>query len=156
MHTSERGTVTGMLEGGKQSADSAIMENPYEPPRSQPSAPPKPSQQTGSRPIRLSVFLAHCLLLVLFPPGCCPCGFGPIGFLFLPYMLLLGFPAIILGFVVPDVMRTIPATFLVAYIVNYVVMSYLIAELAGRYFGRKQIPETDGGDHGCGEADTES
>ncbi len=132
-------------------AEIAMMKNPYEPPRSQPSTVPGPSRQTGSRRIRLSVFLAHCLLLVLFPPGCCPCVFGLIGFLFLPYMLLLGLPTILLGFVVPDMVVTHRAMFFAAYIVNYVMVSYLIGEWAGRFFCRKQVPETDGGDTGCGD-----
>jgi len=58
-------------------------ENPYQTPSGEPfvsvASPP-----AGCRGVRLSVFFLNCFLLVLFPPTCCPCGFGPIGFLPIP------------------------------------------------------------------------
>ncbi len=136
-----------------------MTENPYEPPQS-PSRNPivserKTPARQASRSVRLSVFLTHCLFLVLFPPGCCPCGFGMIGFLFQPYMILLGMPTILLAFLFPDLLGENRAIFFAAFIANYVVMSYLIGEWAGRIFGRKPVLEPDVGDTGdCPDVET--
>jgi hypothetical protein len=119
-----------------------MCENPYESPHSEPAASTTTPSPPSSRRIRLSVFFANCLLLVLFPPICCPCGFGPIGFLVMPYMMLLGFPTIVFGFLAPDVIVTNRAGFFAAYIVNYVVVSYLIGELAGRVYCRKRASQS--------------
>ena len=112
-------------------AGRAMIENPYESPHAEPSASAVPSP-AGSRSVRLSVFFVNCFLLVLFPPTCCPCGFGPLGFIIQPYLMLLGFPTVLLGFLAPDAINANRAAFFAAYIVNYVVVSYLIGELAGR------------------------
>ena len=64
-------------------------------------------------------------------------------------MILLGFPTIIFGFLASDAIATNRETFFAAYIVNYVVMSYVIGELAGRLFGGKRGPQTVSGDNGC-------
>jgi len=130
-----------------------MTENPYETPHAEPSASAvgKP-QPAGNRRIRLSVFFANCLLLVLFPPTCCPCGLGPIGFLALPYMMLLGFPTILFGFLAMDTVETHRGAFFAVYIVNYVAMSYLVGEFAGWLFGRRQVRQTVSGDIGGGFA----
>jgi len=120
-----------------------MCENPYESPHVEPAASIITPSPPASRGVRLSVFFANCLLLVLFPPGCCPCGLGPIGFLFQPYMMLLGVPTIVFGFLAPDVIVTNRAGFFTAYIVNYVVMSYLMGELAGRIYGRKRNSQSE-------------
>lgn len=70
-----------------------MIENPYDSPHAELSASAVPSP-TGSRGVRLSVFFVNCFLLLLFPPTCCPCGFGPIGFIIQPYLILLGCPTI--------------------------------------------------------------
>jgi hypothetical protein len=114
-----------------------MIENPYESPHAETSVSAAPSS-AGSRRVRLSVFFVNCSLLLLFPPTCCPCGFGPIGFIIQPYLILLGFPMILLAFVAPDAMAANRAAFFAAYIVNYVVVSYLIGELAGRLCCRKR------------------
>ncbi len=114
-----------------------MIENPYESPHAEPSASAVPSP-AGSRSVRLSVFFVNCFLLVLFPPTCCPCGFGPLGFIIQPYLMLLGFPTVLLGFLAPDAINANRAAFFAAYIVNYVVVSYLIGELAGRLCCRKR------------------
>jgi hypothetical protein len=126
-----------------------MVENPYETPHAEPSASVVgKSQPAGNRRIRLSVFFANCLLLVLFPPTCCPCGLGPIGFLALPYMLLLGCPTILFGFLAREAIETHREVFFAAYIVNYVVMSYLVGEFAGWLFGRRQVRQTVSCDNG--------
>ena len=98
--------------------------------------------------MRLSVFFANCLLLVLFPPICCPCGLGPVGFIVLPYMLLLGCPTILFGFAAPEAIEANRGLFFAAYIVNYVVMSYVVGEFAGWWFGGRQVPQAVAGDDG--------
>jgi hypothetical protein len=64
--------------------------------------------------------------------------FGPIGFIIQPYLILLGFPMILLAFVAPEAMAANRAAFFAAYIVNCVVVSCLIGELAGRLCCRKR------------------
>jgi hypothetical protein len=97
-----------------------------------------------SRGVRLSDFFAHCFLLFLFPPTCCPCGFGQIGFIIQPYLLLLGFPTILVGYIAPSVVDSQRGLFLAAYIANYVSVSYLIGELAGRLFARRPVHTANG------------
>jgi CDP-diglyceride synthetase len=115
-----------------------MVENPYEPSRVA-SSPPT-ALSSGSRKIRMSVFLANCFLLLLFPPICCPCGLGPIGFILQPYLLLLGVPTVLFGFLAPATVETYRATFLCVYIVNYVIVSYIVGEFAGRILGKKTVP----------------
>lgn len=111
--------------------------NPYESPSVSESAP-APLASAGGRRVRLSVFFVNCFLLLLFPPTCCPCGFGPIGFLVQPYVILLGFPTILVGFVAPGTIQSHPVAFISAYIVNAVTVSYVMGEFAGRLFCRKR------------------
>jgi len=119
-------------------------ENPYQTPTGEPSVSVA-SSGAGCRGVRLSVFFLNCFLLVLFPPTCCPCGFGPIGFIIQPYVILLGCPTILLGFIAPDVVETHRAAFFTAYIINFVVVSYLIGEFAGRLWSRKRVLSRDAG-----------
>lgn len=118
----------------------AVNQNPYEPSLAA-SSPPVDLSRAGGRGVRLSVFFANCLLLLLFPPICCPCGLGPFGFVVLPYMMLLGFPTVLSGYAVAgdDASRGV---FLCAYVVKYVVVSYLTGVLAGRAFVKRSTTAT--------------
>lgn len=71
---------------------------------------------------------------------------GPVGFIVLPYMMLLGFPSILLGYLLPDSNGASQHVFLVADIVNYVLMSYLVGEFAGRLFPRGERSSDAGSD----------
>lgn len=64
-------------------------------------------------------------------------------FLLMPYMMLLAFPTIVFGFLAPEVIVTNRAGFFAAYIVNYVVVSYMIGELAGRVYCRKRASQSN-------------
>jgi CDP-diglyceride synthetase len=115
-----------------------MVENPYEPSRV--ASSPTTALSSGSRKIRMTVFFANCFLFLLFPPICCPCGLGPIGFILQPYLLLLGVPTVLFGFLAPETVATYRATFLCVYIVNYVIVSYIVGGFAGRLFGKKAAP----------------
>ncbi len=65
----------------------------------------------------------------MFPPTCCPCGFGPIGFLIQPYLILLGLPTILVPFVFPTVREDHVQLLMVAHIINFVLLSYVAEKL---------------------------
>ena len=122
---------------------SEMGENPYESPKVEQS-PPQRTRKKRRRSIGLQILLVNSVLVLLFPPTCCPCGFGPIGFLVQPYLVLLGFPTILVGFIVPNAVSEHPGLFLVAYLVNMVVVSYLMGRLVSLFFGSsRQVPDGD-------------
>lgn len=86
----------------------------------------------GSMRIRLGVLAFNSILLGLFPPTCCPCGLGPIGFIIQPYMFLLGLPSIFLPIALPQLRTGNELTFLSIYVTNYIVMSYGLGVLVDR------------------------
>ncbi len=81
------------------------------------------------------------VLLGLFPPTCCPCGLGPIGFLIQPYLMLLGTPAIFLPLVFPQMRTGNELTFLSLYVTNYVLLSYGLGVLVNRRLKRTRLSE---------------
>jgi|GEM_PF-4996165 len=90
-----------------------------------------PVNHTG---VRLSVFAGHIVLLLMFPPTCCPCGFGPIGFLIQPYLILLGLPTILVPLLFPAIREDHIQLMMIAYIINFVLLSYVVGEFAGKWY----------------------
>lgn len=120
--------------------DPAMVPNPYTPPVSPlVSKPVQVIRGTPSGRVRLSVFFANCGLLLIFPPVCCPCGLGPIGFIVQPYFMLMGCPTILAAFFVPSIVDSHRSLFLAAYLANYVIAAYLIGEITSRVLARRAV-----------------
>jgi hypothetical protein len=100
---------------------SEMAENPYQSPATKPTAGRrKPAKSRWSLGVR--VLVVNSLLLFLVAPIGCPCWLGPIGFIIQAYLLLLGIPVILFAPAFGDHQDI----FLVAYIVNVAVVSYLM------------------------------
>ncbi len=108
-----------------------MVENPYESPKSELASGGKTAARRA-KSFGLSILAINSFLVFLAPPTCCPCGLGPIGFLIQPYLLLLGFPTILIGLISPEAVRGNPAPFLIAYIINMAFVSYLLGHFASK------------------------
>lgn len=119
-----------------------MLQNPYDPISKEggPNRPPHGLHCTSKdgRNARLSVFAFNIVLVLLFPPICCPCGLGILGLLIQPYMLLLAFPPILAPMLGADLHGDNRAAFLAIYLTNYVVVAYLMGELVGRLVARRR------------------
>jgi hypothetical protein len=73
-----------------------------------------------------------------FSPFCCPCGFGPIGFLVQPYMMLLGLPSILLPVALPQLHESNPPLTISLYVINVVLLSYLLGHWVDLYLRRRR------------------
>ena len=87
----------------------------------------------------------NTVLLGLFPPTCCPCGLGFLGFIIQPYMVLLGIPSIFIPFAMPQMRTGNEVMFLSLYVTNYVMLSYGLGVLVDRWRQRKR--QIDGANH---------
>lgn len=113
-------------------------QNPYDAPTSAELPVPAAAPATGSVRTRMGVLGCNTVLLVLFPPTCCPCGLGPIGFIVQPYMLLLGFPSIFAPLAIPHLRTASELAFLSLYVINYVLMSYGLGVIVDRLQRRRR------------------
>jgi hypothetical protein len=115
-------------------------ENPYQSPVSAPYARRTGRDARGSPVVRLGVVGFHVFLLMAFSPFCCPCGFGPIGFLIQPYMMLLGLPSILLPVALPQLHESNPPLTMSLYVINVVLLSYLLGHWVDLYLrGRRSL-----------------
>lgn len=112
--------------------------NPYESPANVEPLLLNADSDGGSRPVRLGILAFNTILLGLFPPTCCPCGLGPLGFILLPYMLVLGMPSIFLPFAFPQMRDGSESIFLSIYVTNYVLLSYGLGVYVDRLRKRRR------------------
>ena len=112
--------------------------NPYESTLSARHSQRSARNAPGSPLVRMGVVGLNTFLLIAFSPFCCPCGFGPIGFLIQPYMMLLGFPSIVLPIALPQLHEANPLLTLSLYVTNFLLLSYLLGHWVDHYLrGRR-------------------
>lgn len=117
-------------------------DNPYETPQAPLTslvAPPPRRRNWG-----LHFVLVNAVLLLLFPPIGCPCCYGALAYVILPYWMALGFPTILAGWIAPEATRAAPGAFLAAFIVNVVLVSYFV----GRIFPPRRPHRTQPDENG--------
>ena len=82
----------------------------------------------------LRIALLNAFLVLVFPPYCKPLplfyGLDAVGACLAPYLLLLGLPTTLAILISPNLVREYPHAFLATYIVNMVVVSYLLGRCA--------------------------